>query len=307
MTGRPPLGLARQARPANPRRAAQPTAINAVTLRMQETLAQMKDLKRTLVASRREVAVLARANADLANSTEHEFGVSGSESQRLPRDLSGMWSPAGRIESQLGPLIEALRPNPIRLRHNHVLYRVGDRFTAIFAIHAGSCKVVLMTSGGQEQVGGFHMTGEIIGIDGIGTGFHDSQAIALEETEVYRLPFDQIEHIVRIAGHIGHNLYKLLSQETVRTHTMMVALGTMRAEQRLAMFLLDLSHRYQARGYSSSEFILRLTRQEIGSYLGLKLETVSRMFSRFQRDGLIQVEGRRVKLLDRVAVNQLLN
>ena len=103
------------------------------------------------------------------------------------------------------------------------------------------------------------------------------------------------------------NLHRLLSREGLRAQTLMIVLGTMRAEQRLAVFLLDLSQRYQARGYSSCEFVLRMTREEIGSHLGLKLETVSRLFSRLQREGLIQVQGRTVKMLDRLAVGQLVD
>jgi CRP/FNR family transcriptional regulator len=102
-----------------------------------------------------------------------------------------------------------------------------------------------------------------------------------------------------------HRLSALLSREIVRERRVMLLLGTMRAEQRLAWFLLDLADRYHARGYSSREFVLRMTREEIGSHLGLKLETVSRLFSRFHQDGLVRVQGREVKILDREALTQL--
>jgi CRP/FNR family transcriptional regulator len=151
------------------------------------------------------------------------------------------------------------------------------------------------------------MPGEIIGTDGIGNDSHGCQAVALEDTEVCALPFERIEALGRQNVGFQRNLYRLLSREIARERMVMLLLGTMHAEQRLAAFLLDLSQRYQALGYSSCEFVLRMTREEIGSYLGLKLETVSRLFSRFQREGLLQVEGRVVKLLDRTSVKRLVD
>jgi len=201
--------------------------------------------------------------------------------------------------------IEALMSSRIRLRKGESLFRVGDRFTSLYAIRSGSCKTVLLTEDGHDQVAGYHMSGEIIGTGGIGAGRHGCQAVALEDTEVCMLPFDRLEALGRQDSRLQRNLYRLLSREIVRERTVMLLLGTMRAEQRLAAFLLDLSQRYQLRGYSSCEFILRMTREEIGSYLGLKLETISRLFSRFQREGLLQVEGRVVKLLDRASVKRL--
>jgi CRP/FNR family transcriptional regulator len=203
--------------------------------------------------------------------------------------------------------IERLLTKRIRFRKGGVIYRFGDGFNSLYAIRTGSCKTVLLARDGQDQVSGYHMAGDIIGIDGIGTEIHECQATALEDMEVCPLPFDQIENLARFSDHFRHNLYRLLSQESARAKTLMLVLGTMRAEQRLAVFLLELSQRYRARGYSSCDFILRMTREEIGSYLGLKLETVSRLFSRFQREGLIQVQGRTVKLLDRVAVSQIVD
>ena len=150
------------------------------------------------------------------------------------------------------------------------------------------------------------MSGEILGTDGIGTDRYSSQAVALEDTEVCVLPFGRLEAFGRQHVRFQHNLHRLLSREISRESKVMLLLGTMLAERRLAVFLLDLSERYRARGYSSCEFVLRMTREEIGSYLGLKLETVSRLFSRFQRDGLLQVQGRIVKLLDRASLKRLI-
>jgi CRP/FNR family transcriptional regulator len=204
--------------------------------------------------------------------------------------------------SQIDDLVSAR----IRLRKGDTLFRAGDRFTSLYAIRSGSCKTISLTEDGHDQVAGYHMAGEIIGTDGIGTDQYGCQAVALEDTEACVLPFERVEAFGRKHVHFQHNLHRLLSREIARECRVMLLLGTMLAERRLAVFLLDLSDRYHARGYSSCEFVLRMTREEIGSYLGLKLETVSRLFSRFHRDGLVQVQGRVVKLLDRSSLKRLL-
>jgi len=193
-----------------------------------------------------------------------------------------------------------------RLRKSDTLFRPGERFISLYAIRSGSCKTISLTEDGQDQVSGYHMAGEIIGTDGISSDHYACQAVALEDTEVCVLPFERLEAFGRLHVRFQHNLHRLLSREIARQARVMLLLGTMLAERRLAVFLLDLSDRYHARGYSSCEFVLRMTREEIGSYLGLKLETVSRLFSRFQRDGLVQVQGRVVKLLDRSSLRRLL-
>jgi CRP/FNR family transcriptional regulator len=193
----------------------------------------------------------------------------------------------------------------LRLRKGDTLYRAGAAFTALYSIRSGSLKTVLLAEDGRDQVAGYHMPGELVGLDGIGNDVHECQAVALEDSEVCVMPFDRIEQVARDHPVFQHNVHRQLSLEIARQRSLMLLLGTMRAEQRLAAFLLDLSQRYQARGYSSSEFILRMTREEIGSYLGLKLETVSRLLSRLQQEGLIQVQGRVVKLLERGALKAL--
>ncbi len=203
-------------------------------------------------------------------------------------------------------LFEQLVTTRIRLRKGDVLFRAGDRFTALYAIRLGSCKTVMLSDEGNEQVAGYHLPGEIIGVEGMGNDVHGCQAIALEDTEVCTLPFDRVERLAREDVSFQRRLYRLLSGAIARERTTSLMLGTMRAEQRLASFLLDLANRYQMRGYSSSEFVLRMTREEIGSHLGLKLETVSRLFSRFDEEGLIQVQGKIVKLVDRIGLQQLI-
>jgi CRP/FNR family transcriptional regulator, anaerobic regulatory protein len=209
--------------------------------------------------------------------------------------------PSG-LESDGKHLVDALVTRHIRLRKGEALFRAGEKFTSLYAVRSGSCKTVLPGEDGQDQVAGYHMPGDVIGTDGIGADSHDCESIALEDMEACVLPFNRVEELAREDPQFQRRVNRLLSQEITRERRVTMILGKMHADQRLATFLLDLAQRYQERGYSSVEFVLRMTREEIGSYLGLKLETVSRLFSRFHEDGLIQVHGRVVKLLDRIAL-----
>jgi CRP/FNR family transcriptional regulator, anaerobic regulatory protein len=192
-----------------------------------------------------------------------------------------------------------------RVKKRDKLYRPGDSFSALYAIRLGTFKTVLLAEDGREQIIGYHMSGDIVGLDGISADCHACEAIALEDSEVCVLPFTRLDELAHDEPLLRHNLYRFISKDICRDQDMMLVLGSRCAEERLALFLLNLADRYQARGYSSSEFVLRMTREEIASYLGLKLETVSRLFSHLQETGLIQVQGRAIKLLDSTALKQL--
>lgn len=211
------------------------------------------------------------------------------------------------FEPEILGMFDKLIGKRIRLRKGETLFRPGEKFSTLYAIRLGSCKTVLLSEDGRDQVSGYHMAGEVIGADGIGTDFHDCQAIALEDMEVCALPFQRVEELAQESPRVLQNLHRMLAREISRERHVMLMLGTMRADQRLSAFLLDLAARYHERGYSGTEFVLRMTRDEIGSYLGLKLETISRLLSRFHRDGLIQVQGRVLKLLDLEALKRLLD
>jgi len=226
-----------------------------------------------------------------------EFMVHGSD--RTMRELS-----AG-LEADTLRQLDAVISTSSRLKKGDTLYQAGAPFTALYAIRQGSCKTTVLAEDGREQVTGYHMVGDIIGLDGIGTEHHGCEAVALEDTTACALPFARLEELARTSVTLQHNIYQFLSRDIGRDQDMMLLLGSMQAEERLAVFLLDLSERYQQRGYSSTEFVLRMTRQEIGSYLGMKLETVSRVFSRFQEVGLLQVQGRSVKLFALSTLKQI--
>ena len=201
--------------------------------------------------------------------------------------------------------LDRLVSTRIRFKKGATIYSPGNPFRALYAIRVGSCKTALLAEDGRQQIAGYHMLGDIVGLDGIANERHETLAVALEDTEACVIPFEQLEHLAHQFAPLQRNLHDFLSREIGRDQEVMLLLGSMRAEERLAVFLLNLSERYQRHGYSGTEFVLRMTREEIGSYLGLKLETVSRLLSRFQAEGLLQVRGRFVKLLDVQALKHL--
>jgi CRP/FNR family transcriptional regulator len=185
-----------------------------------------------------------------------------------------------------------------RVKRGEALYTAGAEFGAMYAIRSGFFKTSVVDAEGREQVTGFSMAGELLGMEGIGAGCYHGTATALEDSEVCIIPYALVERMAREVPALQRHLHAVLAREIVRDHGVMMLLGSMRAEERLATFLINLSRRLARRGYSASEFNLRMRREEIGSYLGLKLETVSRLFSRFQADGLIEVEQKHVRIRD---------
>jgi CRP/FNR family transcriptional regulator, anaerobic regulatory protein len=193
-----------------------------------------------------------------------------------------------------------------RLRRGQSLYRAGDRFTSLYAVRDGFFKSTVVLENGRDQVTGFCMTGEVLGMDGIGPERHGCNTIALEDSEVCAIHFARLQELTRAIPSLQRNFHKMMSREIVREHGMMLLLGRMNADERLAMFLLNLSQRFAASGGSASAFNLRMTREEIGSYLGLKLETVSRTLSKFQDEGLITVQQKFIRILDAAALERVL-
>jgi CRP/FNR family transcriptional regulator len=199
-------------------------------------------------------------------------------------------------------LLDGLVYTRRRVKRGESLYRVGSGFESLYAVRSGFFKSRVVLVDGRDQVTGFHMAGEVLGMDGIGSDSHTADLIALEDSEVCVIPYARLEEPA-----LQRQLHKVMSRELVRDQGVMMLLGTMRAEERLAAFLLNLSQRFLARGYSPDEFHLRMTRDEIGSYLGLSLETVSRLFSRFHDEGLIVVQQKHVRILDIPALKAVLS
>jgi CRP/FNR family transcriptional regulator len=194
-----------------------------------------------------------------------------------------------------------------KIKRGETLYHNGEKFSNLYAIRTGFFKTCITSEDGRDQVTGFQMAGEVIGLDGIVHDHHTCDAIALEDAEICAMPFAQIEDLSREVNSLQHHVHKIMSREIVREHGVMLLLGSMRAEERLAAFLLNLAQRLHARGFSKSELVLRMTREEIGSFLGLKLETISRTFSKFVDDGIVDVKQRHVHILNTQALQEIVN
>ena len=221
-------------------------------------------------------------------------------------NLRELCMPLGLNEQQL-QRIDDIVATRRKVKRGGTLFRNGEAFTSLFAIRTGFFKTCVATEDGRDQVTGFQMAGEIIGLDGIVSDHHTCDAVALEDAEVCVMPFERIEELSREVTALQHQFHKIMSREIVREHGVMLLLGSMRAEERLAAFLLNLVQRLHARGFSQSELVLRMTREEIGSYLGLKLETVSRTFSKFVEEGIVEVKQRHVRIVEPDALKRIVN
>lgn len=176
-----------------------------------------------------------------------------------------------------------------RVKAGDTLYQAGSPLESLFVVRGGFFKSHIVHDDGRSQVTGFHMKEDLLGVDGLGTGSHHLDVVALEDSLVMMIPCTNLERVT---------LHRAISLELERAHRTMMMLGTLKADERFSAFLLDLSRRLMACGYSPREFHLRMSRQDIGSFLGLSFETVSRLFSRFDRNGLIAVEKKHVRIID---------
>jgi len=204
----------------------------------------------------------------------------------LPCDLK-----AGDLD-RFGDIAAAKR----KVARGAFLYRPGEAFESLYAVRSGAFKTVGVSHDGEEKVTGFYLAGELLGLDSISAGRHGYSAVALEDSEVCAIPFAALEKMALSVPMLQHKLFQVLSGDISRDQGLMLLLGSMTAEQRLAAFLLSIARRYQRLGYSASRYTLRMTREEIGNYLGLTLETVSRLMSRFQKEALIGVQQREIEI-----------
>ena len=193
------------------------------------------------------------------------------------------------------------------VKRGDLLYESGQHFEALYAVRTGFFKTCTSSEDGREHVTGFQMAGELLGLDGISTDRHTCAAVALEDSQVCVIPYQELETLSRDFTELQRQFHRIMGREIVRDHGVMMLLGSMRAEERLAAFLLNLAQRLKARGFSSTALVLRMTREEIGTYLGLKLGTVSRCFSKFHEDGVLKVQQRQVEILDEAALRALVS
>ena len=185
-----------------------------------------------------------------------------------------------------------------RIARDERLYQMDEPFRNLYAIRFGHFKTYQVNAGGEQQITGFQMAGELLGMDAISGDRHHCDAVALEDSEVCEIPFTRLEDLFGQVPTLLRHFHRIMSLEITREQNVMLLLGNMRAEQRFAVFLTNLSSRYAARGYSPTSFQLRMSREDIGNYLGLTIESISRLLSRFKKQGWLKVDKREVTLLD---------
>lgn len=219
-------------------------------------------------------------------------------------NLRELCLPLGLDESdmrQLDNMIQRRRA----LKRGEMLYRTGDPLRALYAVRRGAFKTSGLMEDGRVHVTGFFMAGELLGFDAITADRHPCNAEALETSDVCEIPYDKLETLAQDVPGLQHQLFKVMSREIVRDEQLLVLLGRMTAEERLASCLLSFSRRQARLGLSATDLSLAMSRQDLGHYLGLALETVSRLFSRFQEEGVLEMQGRTVRLNDLARLHAL--
>lgn len=213
----------------------------------------------------------------------------------LPRGLNNE-----ELES-LTSIVKRERP----LVKGEPLFELGQPFKSLYAIRTGSVKVYLPTNEGDEQIVGFHMPGELLGFDGMGHDVHCCSAVALESSSICELPYSRLHDLSHELPSLTDHFMTLMSHEIADEHAMMLMLAKKSAEARMATFLLSLSARFSKRGFSAKQFNLTMSRHDIANYLGLAVETVSRIMTHMQEEGLIDVDRRFVSIVDMPGLRSL--
>ena len=226
-----------------------------------------------------------------------QFNVSALKASCAACSMHQLCLPMGLDDTDILRLDEVIGRRR-RLARDERLYQMGEPFRNLYAIRFGHFKTYQVNAAGEQQITGFQMAGELLGMDAISGDRHHCDAVALEDSEVCEIPFADLEELFGHVPALLRHFHRIMSQEITREQNVMLLLGNMRAEQRFAVFLVNLSARYAARGYSSTSFQLRMSREDIGNYLGLTIESVSRLLSRFKKQGLLTIDKREVTLLD---------
>jgi len=218
--------------------------------------------------------------------------------------LSDLCLPVGLTRREIQQL-DQLITERTRLSRGEALYTLGERDDTLYALRFGSIKTLVHDAGGQAQITGFLLPGEVLGMSSLVGDSHTAHAIALEDSEVCIMRLHDMDALAQQFPALHQQFRRLMIREIRRSHHLIVTLGSLRADQRLAAFLLNLSNRLAVLGYSPLTFLLRMSREEIGNHLGLTIETISRMFTRFAREGLIRIQKREIQLLDVSALRAL--
>ncbi len=212
-------------------------------------------------------------------------------------NLRELCFPRGMKDEDLSNL-DAVVDQPKPLHKNDFLYHDGDKAVAIYAVRSGCVKTMTESANGDEQIVGFHLPGELLGLDGFADGAHTCNALALETSSVCELPMDELESLCHRLPGLQKQMRRIMGKEVTNDHKLLLLLGKMTAEERLASFLLSLSARMEERHWKENEFNLTMPRQDIANYLGMAVETVSRLFATFQAEKVIDVDRRHITILD---------
>jgi CRP/FNR family transcriptional regulator len=183
-------------------------------------------------------------------------------------------------------------------RRNEAIFRQGDAFHSIFAVRAGMVKTTVVNARGEEQITGFYFPGELLGLNGLHENIYTGTATALETVSLCEIPYPKLDELSALLPELRRQMMRHMSQEIADEQDMMLVLAKTSAEERLGNFLLRLSQRFKRLGFSSTQFRLTMSRVDMGNYLGLAVETVSRTLTKLQQRGVIKVEGKEVTILD---------
>lgn len=219
-------------------------------------------------------------------------------------DLRELCLPLGLDGTDVEALDKLIKRRRVLKKGEH-LYRLGDPLRALYAVRSGTFKSTGLMEDGRSHVTGFYLPGELLGMDAINADKHPCNAEALEAAEVCEIPFVALEELAQQVPGLQHQLLRLMSREIVRDEHTLMMLGRMTADERLASCLVSFGKRSARLGGDGREFMLSMSRQDIGDYLGLALETVSRLFTRFREDGLIEVDGRHLRVRDHARLHAL--
>ena len=201
--------------------------------------------------------------------------------------------------------VDQLINQKTKLMKGEYLYKQGDPFIYLFSIRYGSLKTQLFLEDGRSQIVGFHLPGEILGLDGISHGLHQSEAIALEDTELCVMKFSVLEQLCKEISVLQQHLYKIFSKEISLDHRHLLTLGTLNGEEKIAYFFVYLSERLAKRGLPPTDFHLAMGREEIGDYLGMKIETVSRILAKLNLAKIIEIKNKELKILNLQELHRL--
>lgn len=230
-------------------------------------------------------------------SSLKEFDVGHLKVSCSQCSLRELCFPHGMSKDELSN-IDAMVDQPRPIHKNDFIYHDGDRAVALYAVRSGCVKTMTESANGDEQIVGFHLAGEIFGLDGFVDGVHTCNAQALETSSVCELPLDQLEILCHSVPGLQKQMRRIMGKEVSADHKLLLLLGKMTAEERLASFLLSLSSRMEERHWKINEFNLTMPRQDIANYLGMAVETVSRLFASFQKQKIIEVDRRHITILD---------